>query len=879
VRRYADKRNFDKTPEPAEAHGEGEGPLRFCVQKHAARRLHYDLRIEMGGTLVCWAVPHGPSLNPADKRLAVHVEDHPLEYLDFEGVIPKGQYGGGQMVLWDRGVYSPDEGGVLSFDDRAEADRRMQTEFSAGKLSFTLRGSKLAGSWTLVKTTRNEQDWLLIKHRDEFASASRDVLKEDRSVLSGLSIEDLRDGRSAAEEFDASDIAGAVRATLPRSPQPMLCTEADKPFSKPDWTFQVKLDGIRMLALGEDRKVKLLSRRGNDITGKFPAIARELAACPHRSFVLDGEVVLYNSRGVPDFQGLMERFQLASQSDILRQDLLSPVEYCVFDLLFLDGWDMRGCALSDRRAALEGSDLQGAQTRLLDFYPEIGELLYDKARDMGFEGIVAKKSSSRYVEGRRSPDWLKIKEGFSDEFVIVGYTEADSARRDSFRSLVLAEFNAGQFVFAGTVGGGFSDDALKTMRTRLDAMTPGACPFGEAPDLEGVAVHWLTPALWIEVRYGARTREGRLRFPVFVRVREDLPPPDKGSGEAEPMSQVDDWLAQLDDAKQDTILVVDGCSIHFSNLDRVFWPATDQTAPVTKRDLARYYLKVSGHILPQLRDRPLSLVRCPDGILGEHFFQKHWDKGLPEWVDRVPVWSDHNGRAAPYVVCNSVATLLWMAQMGVLEIHPWYSRYASGPEGLSLTTSDEAAMDASALSYPDFLVVDLDPTLPKDKETDPDAMWAGFKMSVEVALRFKTMLDELQLEGFAKTSGKTGIHIFIPIIRNLEFSVVRALAETLGRHLESLMPDKVTMEWVVKKRPEKVFFDHNQNVRGKTLAGIFSPRPVPGAPVSFPLSWARLRTIRPEQFTVASAPAALVNYGDPWERLMAAPQDLRRLGG
>lgn len=879
-KRYDEKRDFKLTPEPeGGALGPGEGPLRFCVTKHAARRLHYDLRMEADGTLLCWAVPQGPSLNVADKRLAVHVEDHPLEYLDFEGVIPKGQYGGGEMILWDQGIYTPDEEGLF-FDDRAEAERQMREGFKAGKLSFTMRGHKLNGSWTLVKSKRGPEEWLLIKHQDEYATASRDILKEDRSVRSGLTVEDLRAGRNAIQDADLAGVPGIAKGAMPRSFMPMLCSEAEHPFDDDAWQFEVKLDGIRAIAIVEDRTPRILSRNGNDITAKFPALARELSAFPHRNFLLDGEVVLYDAKGVPTFQGLLERFQLTGARDIERQDALNPIEYCVFDLLYLDGWDLRNCSLSDRRKVLEDYGFRGARMRLLDAFPGIGTMLFDQARKMGFEGIVAKKLDSKYRDGRRSEQWIKFKESFSDDFLVVGWTEGEGARSGRFGSMILAGYEGGQLVWQGNVGGGFSDEKLLEYRKKLDAMKPAKNPFGVKIDVPGT-IHWVEPELWIEVKYGARTREGRLRFPVFVRERADIPTfsPTPVASKSVAVDERDGILEQLDRAKGDLELVVEGQRVHFSNLDRIFWPATENTQAVTKRDLARYYVKIAHHLLPQLKDRPLSLVRCPDGIGGEHFFQKHWEKGVPDFVDRVPIWSDHNNRAVNYTLCNNLATLVWMAQMAVLEIHPWYSRYAAGPEGHSLDTGGEDEMDASALSYPDFLVVDLDPNIPKESETDATIVRDGFRMSVEVALKFKTMLDELQLTGFLKTSGKTGIHVFIPIQRNLTYGVVRLLAETMGRHLMSLLPEKVTMEWVVKKRPEKVFFDHNQNVRGKTLASIFSPRPVPGAPISFPLDWARLKTITPDMFNTATGPASIVSYGDPWEHLLDNPQDLTRFSG
>lgn len=879
-KRYDQKRDFRQTPEPeGGAAGPTEGPLRFCVTKHAARRLHYDLRMEANGTLLCWAVPQGPSLDVADKRLAVHVEDHPLEYLDFEGVIPKGQYGGGEMILWDQGVYTPDEEGYF-FDDRKEAERQMKEGFEAGKLSFTLRGQKLNGSWTLVKTKRGPEEWLLIKHQDEHASTTRDVLLEDRSVRSGLTVEDLREGRTAIQDANLEGIPSIARGVLPRTFAPMLCSEAEKPFDDEEWQFEVKLDGIRAIAIVEDRTPRILSRNGNDITGKFPTLAKELSAFPHRNFILDGEIVLYDAKGVPSFQGLMERFHLVGARDIERQDQVNPVEFCVFDLLFLDGWDLRNCTLADRRQVLTDNAFRGARLRLMDAFPGVGTLLFEQARQMGFEGIIAKKLDSKYKDGRRTEQWIKIKEGFVDDFIVVGWTEADGVRKGAFRSLILGAYEGGSLKWQGCVGGGFSDDQLRYFKEKLNVMEEASNPFGHKIDVTD-KIHWVKPEMWVEVKYGTRTREGRLRFPVFVREREDIPSlsvAPEASMHSE-VDQRDEILEQLDAAKADAEILIDGHRIHVTNLDRVFWPATDSTQAVTKRDLARYFVKVAPHLLPQLKDRPLSLVRCPDGIGGEHFFQKHWEKGVPDFVERVPVWSGHNDRVVNYTMCNNLATLVWMAQMAVLEIHPWYSRYSAGPEGHSLDTHGDAEMDASALSYPDFLVVDLDPNIPKESETDSAIVRDGFRMSVEVALKFKTMLDDLQLTGFLKTSGKTGIHIFIPIVRNLNYSAVRLFAETLGRHLEQLLPDKVTMEWVVKKRPEKVFFDHNQNVRGKTLASIFSPRPVAGAPISFPLDWARLKTISPEMFNTVTGPSSVVSYGDPWTTLLNSPQDLKRFLG
>lgn len=884
-KRYEEKRNFASTPEPGpsqEARGES-GALIYCVQKHAARRLHYDLRLEIEGTLVSFAVPKGPSLNPKDKHLAVHVEDHPLGYATFEGSIPKGEYGGGEIIVWDSGVYSPDEDGPLDFENRAAASRRMADGLKKGKLSFTLRGLKLNGSWTLVKTARAENEWLLIKHQDEFASSTRDILAEERSVLSGRTVEDVREGRSGAQALDLSGLEGIKKAAQPRRIDPMKASEAEKPFSKHGWQFEVKLDGIRLIALVEHRKARLMTRNANDVTAKFPSLARELEALPHEGFILDGEVVLYDERGAPSFQGLMERFQLTSPRDLARAEVERPIEYCVFDLLYADGFDLRACTLETRRGALLEGGFQTASTRVLDAFPEIGETLFEQATQHGFEGIVGKKLDSKYHDGVRSSSWIKVKGFHSDEFVVVGYTIGEGMRAKSFGSLVLASRDEEGLVFRAAVGSGFSDLDLEKIRARLDALEDCASPFKERPPVDAKIV-WKDPRLIAEVKYGAMTRERRLRFPVFMRLRDDL-------AQAAPTvhvaaSGIEGVVEQLRAARADEAkIVVDGESIRFTNLDRPFWPAFGGAEPVTKRDLAIYYAEVSPWLGPHLHGRPLSLVRTPDGIGGEQFFQKHWDKGLPDFAEEVELWSGTHKRPVRYLMANNLATMIWLAQIAIVEIHPWYSRIdvdADG-EGLSLdTSSSDEALDASILDYPDFLVVDLDPNIRsgEEKEGDEPALnQRAFSETVKAAIAFKSILDDLGLTGYLKTSGKTGLHVYVPIRRNIPFDTVRLLAETLGRHLLQIAPEIVTMEWVVKKRPEKIFYDHNQNVRGKTLASIFSPRPVSGAPISFPLRWADLERIYPSDFTVKNGVGKLRAQGDVWQDILSRKQDLRAFLG
>src|SRR5579862_8691923 len=539
LKRYAEKRNFNKTPEPsADLNVAGAGPLRFCIQKHAARNMHYDVRLELDGALLSWAVPKGPSYNPNNKHLAVHVEDHPLDYATFEGVIPKGEYGGGEVIVWDEGVYSPDDKGKLSFEDREEAERRMRDEMRKGKLSITFRGHKLSGSWTLIRTSDNpkskiknqkSEDWLMIKHRDGAEREDFDVTALDRSVRTGRTIEDVRDGRPG-QMMRAEDVPGAERRnSKPVIKSPMAATEGKAAFNKPGWAFELKIDGIRILAHVSGGSVWLYSRNGNDVTTRFPRLVSELKQLPFESFVLDGEVVCYEEDGKPSFQKLIQRFQLQDPRQIAEMEVKLPVEYCIFDLLFLDGWDLRGAALQDRRALLEQMNPRTASMRVLDSFPEDGEVLFEHATQLGFEGVVGKRLASKYREGTRSPDWIKVKHHHSDEFYVVGWNPGQGNRSSTFGALILAEkTDDGGFRYAGNVGGGFSDDMLDQVAALVQALPKAKRPFPQAVENEAKA-HWVEPKLVAEVRYAQRTREGYLRFPVFLRLRPDWdlaePPP------------------------------------------------------------------------------------------------------------------------------------------------------------------------------------------------------------------------------------------------------------------------------------------------------------------------------------------------------------------
>lgn len=841
---YAKKRNFGVTPEPEpDPFVSTGGTLRFVIQKHDATRLHYDLRLEAEGVLKSWAVPKGPSLNPDDKRLAVMVEDHPLDYASFEGNIPKGEYGGGQVIVWDEGTYDLEFGG---------GEPAVLKGIEAGELKLDLHGHKLKGLWTLVRSKKTK-DWLLIKHRDVYATED-DVLKQDKSVRTGRTIEDVLNGRAGKE------------SGIPRKLAPMLSTEIEKPFSDPNWTFELKLDGIRALAAKENGTVRISSRNGREISMQFPSISSELAAIPSDNFVLDGEIVVCDASGTPSFQSLMDRFTVQGTLQIEKLDRTIHADFVAFDLLFMNGDDLRKKPFTARRKALEGLGLGSRSVKMIDVFPEEGELLFEEAAKLGFEGVIGKKNSSTYQDGKRTKDWVKVKGSHTEEFLICGFTEGQNARKSSFGALVLGREEDGAFKYFGNVGGGFSDTQLAEIRAMLDKRVTKSHPFAKKPDILKGPVTWVEPTLAAEVRFMTQTRDGRLRFPVFKRLRPDLALPETMAVRAAPTSgESEGVLDQLLEKKEELVLNVERHEIRVSSLSKQLWP------DITKRDLLRYFAQVSEAMLPHLRDRPIAYVRFPDGIGGESFFQKHVDKGKPDFVETVSIWSSHNGRARDWILVNNLATLIWLGQLASLEIHPWYSRITPEEGGSTDFSTSDDTLDESLLNKPDFLVCDLDPNFhPKGSPYDPES----FKKTVEVAMDLKKLLDGLKLRSFVKTSGKAGLHIYVPVKRLYDYDEIRAVAETIGQHLMRHRPSLVTMEWSTKKRPAKVFYDHNQNVRGKTLAVAYSPRPAPTATVSMPVRWEKLEKIDPLTMNIRTVPDMLLATGDCWAKILEERQDL-----
>ena len=870
-----------------------------------------------------WPVPKGPSCDPAEKRLAVKTEDHPLDYAVFEGLIPKGEYGAGEVIVWDRGTYSPDEGGVFSFHDRAEANRRMREEIAAGKISVTFRGHRLKGSWTFVKTTQSENSWLMIKHRDEAAEPGRELTDEDSSVLSELTIADLQAGRlpphgAIAPALDHALLPGAVAdAPFPDALEPMHASPTPKPFSDDRWLFEPKLDGIRALAFIRDGAATLRSRRGNDMTAQYPVLVDALARQPAHTLVLDGEIVALSEHGMPSFERLQQRMNLSNPVEIQQAERDVPVLFYAFDILYLDGVDLQKTPLDERKRLLALTLMPTARIHRVDHFAADGVAAFHAALDIGLEGLVAKRRDSRYESGRRSKQWLKVKARVSDDFVVCGYSEGQGGRAHSFGALVIATHPepGAPLVHAGRVGSGFDDRTLARVLGRLRALEVDAPPCEGVPD-GTTDVTWVRPELVAEVEYAQYTADGALRAPVFMRLRDDkspdevlrqedasiaaprrataqsatrvarngtsAPSPSVAAGsDADAIASV---LDQLKTAKRQTTLTVGDQRIAVTNLDKEMWPAFGDQRPLTKRDLIAYYARMSPLIIHHLRDRPLTMTRYPNGVDGKFFYQKHVENLPGTYVQTVTVHSESGGGDSEYVLVNNLPTLVWLGQMADIALHTTLSRANREPDGHHLFSADFSGSKnqilTSLLNYPDFVLFDLDPYIYSGKEAkgdEPELNRRAFEKTSDVARWLKELLDSAGLSSFVKTSGATGLHIYVPVLRQYDYQTIRSVAETLGGFLVRQHPKEVTMEWATEKRRGMVFFDANQNARIKNLAGPYSPRAKPGAPVSVPLRWDELGKIYPTEFTILTVDERLAKVGDLWAHILDAKHDLQAL--
>jgi bifunctional non-homologous end joining protein LigD len=880
---YSAKRSFGITPEPAPAVAEARGgPLLFVIQQHSARRLHYDFRLECDGVLKSWAVPKGPALDPAEKRLAVHTEDHPFDYASFEGVIPPGQYGAGEVIVWDCGVYSPDEEGP--WVERDEAERQVRKGLEKGKLSLLLRGEKVKGSFALVRTT-DRKNWLLIKHKDRFV-AKTDISAQNRSVLSGIAVEEMK--AAPVQLMPAARLTPCgAREAMPRRLDPMLAESADAPFNKPDWMWEPKLDGYRALAFIHAGKATLRSRRGLELAAQFPGLAAELGK-QGPDMILDGEIVAFDEGGKPSFNALQNRFQLKTERQIAAAEKGTPVVFYAFDLLHFAGVDLRKAPYADRRRYLAQCLLPSALVQLVHA-SEDGVELYTAALASGFEGVIGKRKQSKYEPGKRSASWIKVKSTRSAEFVVGGYTKGKGARAP-LGALLIGYREGKKLRYASHVGSGFDGRSLSQLQARLEPLRRKTCPFADQPELNAPTT-WVEPQVVVEVKFQDWTDDGSLRAPVFLRLRDDVDAksvrrkdPSGSAPKPSPGSEIDEVLGQLDKCKASGTISAGAHTIKLSNLDRVYWPADPalKQPALTKRDLLRYLAQVSPFMLPHLADRPLTMIRMPDGINGQRFFQKHWTQARPKFVETITVFSGHKEESHEYLLCNNLPTLLWLAQSGTLEFHVWHSRARPGPDSPVTGTdysSSLQALERSVLNYPDYVVFDIDPYIYSGKEApgdEPELNTVAFEKGKEVAFRLRELLNSMSLEPIVKTSGKTGLHVFLPIRRTIDFDIAREVSERVGRHLMRLLPKDVTLEWSVPKRTGKIFMDYNMNVRGKTLNVAYSPRGATGAPVSMPLTWDELAKAHPLDFRITNAAEFVTPSGDRWRDALARKQSLER---
>ncbi len=822
---YARKRKFDKTPEPAPEPEATPPPTgsRFCVQRHSARRLHYDLRLEIDGTLKSWAVPQGPTLDPSEKRLAVHVEDHPLDYGDFEGNIPAGQYGAGSVMLWDRGTFD-----LLG-------DKPATEQLQRGDFKFRLHGEKLRGDYALVrmKNRGKGNEWLLIKKKDAAATPGWDVEQFAASVVTGRTQEEIARqmparitaGAGGRRRANPSALPGAVEAPMPGAITPMMAFAAEKPPAGDGWLYEIKWDGVRTLCFLDGEGVRLVSRKGILFERQYP----ELSVAPHYleadTAILDGEITRLDEAGRPSFSRLQPRIMATDPNSVAHLARLQPVTYFVFDLLYLDGYDLRQVPLAERKRLLASILKPGPVLRYSEHFEAGGGELLDLARAQGLEGVVAKRAASRY-ESRRSQDWLKIKITREQEFVICGYTRGE---RDFFGALVLGHFQDGRLMFSGCVGTGFDRKLMEKLFGILQPLEIADRPFVEEPLIPQEAV-WVRPVKVCTVRFHEWTGEGRLRAPVFVGLRPDADTRDcvRHPADSVEAAPVVERPPLVDGSREEVSLTVDGRRLKFTHVHKIYYPREGYT----KRDVINYYDAVADLLLPHLKDRPLSLRRYPNGIHESHFFQKNAAQGFPSWIPTQLI-EDDGGEPKQYVVCADRATLLHLANLGCIDQNPWMSRTGS-------------------LDHPDFVLIDLDP---QD---------CGYGRIVEAARLVRARLDQLGLEGYPKTTGGDGMHVYIPLEPVYAYEQTRAFAEIIARLVASERPDLFTIPRpLVRREKGKVYFDYLQNGRGKTISAPYVLRAYEGAPVATPLDWSEVTAgLEPAQFHLRNAPERFARLGD-----------------
>jgi bifunctional non-homologous end joining protein LigD len=894
LQKYKTKRNFKATPEPAGKLKKTGKQLIFVVQRHKASHLHYDFRLELDGVLKSWAVPKGPSLNPQDKRLAMMVEDHPYSYHDFAGVIPEGNYGAGIVEVWDHGTFTD-----IDHSDAATAEKKLKAGLHAGNLKFELKGKKLKGEFALVKMKgRGENTWLLIKHRDKYAvdepydseeqtpknspinkwlathgdSAIAKTRQKRTSIRTGTktaakaaakkipagktpvkAVKDTSSGSAAAKKKRVRALPGETRK-LSDFIHPMLAKETDTPFSDPDWIYEIKWDGYRAIAEVNKKNVSLYSRNGNTFNDSYPIVVDALQKQNIRA-VLDGEIAVLDETGNPSFQ-LLQFYD---------SDPNHPIQYYVFDVLSINGTDTCDLPLTERKMLLKKLLKKSDTIKYSDHIEEEGKAFFEEAKKKNLEGIIAKRADSLYHTGVRTGEWLKIKHHKTQEAIIAGFTEPTGSRK-YFGALVLGIKEKGVLKYIGHTGSGFTQQSLKEMHSKLLPLIQKQSPFKEVVKTN-MPVTWVKPVLVGEIKYTEMTRDGILRHPIFLHLREDKTANEvtmetsqkvrspKTTGTA-PRKQATKKAAPVKKTAKKTVLkkkesespenelFLDNIKVPLTNLHKVFWPKEG----LTKGDVINYYQSVADYILPYLKNRPQSLLRTPNGIDKPSFYHKDAGEEAPEWVESIPLFSESANKDIHYILCNNRATLAYLNNLGCIEINPWHS-------------------STKALDNPDYLVIDLDPS---EKNT--------FEQVIETANVVKAVLDKAGADCYCKTSGATGLHVYIPMQKKYTYDEVKDFAHLVCMFTHEQLPSFTTLERNLKKRgASKIYLDHLQNRRGQTIACAYSLRPKAGATVSTPLLWKEVKPgLSPKDFTIHNTLKRIKKNGDIFAGILGKGVDLMK---
>lgn len=852
LKEYREKRDFSKTSEPA---GEGSPPragqARFVVQQHDATRMHYDFRLEVNGVLKSWAVPEGPSMDPQVKRLAIETEDHPMEYLTFEGMIPKGEYGAGPVIVWDAGTY-------VNIRGEKRVPVSMQEAYEQGLIEVRLSGQKLRGAWALVKTKFRDakNSWLLVKMKDGTADPGQDIVGENpRSIQSGKTIAEV-----AAEGHRKP--LGEILLSLPEATlnklkqseypgwqEPMLASPSNQPFNRPNWIYEDKLDGQRCIIFLKGGQVQLVSRNKLLITSQYPELVHALAAQGKADMVLDGEIVAF-ANGRASFEQMQRRMHVARPGKELLAEV--PVFLYLFDILFYEGYSTTGLSQLERKELVHRVVQYQDPLRYMEHRWGDGQKLLDEACAQGLEGLIAKDANSTY-QHRRSQSWLKFKCVLQEEMVIGGYTEGGSGMR-GFGSLLVGYYVPGddRLQYAGGVGTGFNDEMMRSLGNKLKELTIQTNPFAPDELLPKTDVHWVEPRLVAQVGYGEWTSANKMRHPRFLGLRPDKDGRDviwdDGATSAEEKQEdhsVSAWESEEAPAErrgpsQNTWRMVEGHRIKVTNLDKVLFPDG-----ITKGQVIDYYERIAPFILPHLKDRPLNLERFPNGIAEKGFYHKETPDYFPDYIELVEVFTSMSNKESQIQsMANNAATLVFLAQMAALTIHPWMSR-------------------KQHLNQPDKIVFDLDPST----EDSWDAVKSG-------ARDLREILFSMGLPSFLMTTGSRGVHVAVPLIPEHEYEAITLFSKAVVRKLERNDP-KFTTQFRKEKRKGRVFLDHLRNRYGHTSVAPYTIRARAGAPIAAPVFWEELDAITSQSFTILNIFERLDKLGrDPWKDFFDHPAPL-----